>query len=55
MVVESSPVHSSKSNGIIERCVQEVQGMVRTMRSAIERRMGVKLGIEHVVWPWLVE
>ena len=55
MVVESSPVHSSKSNGIIERCVQEVQGMVRTLRSGLERRMGVKLGIDHAVWSWLVE
>ena len=40
MVVESSPVHSSKSNGLIERAVQTVQGMVRTMRSALEEKWG---------------
>ena len=52
---DSSTVHSSKSNGVIERCVQEVQGMVRTLRSAVEERLGVKLAVGHVVWPWLVE
>jgi len=36
--VEHSPVHSSKSNGVIERGVQTVQGMVRTLRSALEER-----------------
>ena len=36
MVVENSPVHSSKSNGVTERAVQTIQGMVRTMRSALE-------------------
>ena len=55
MVVENSPVHSSKSNGVIERAVQTVQGMVRTMRSALEEKWGVELPIEHPVWPWLVE
>ena len=38
MVVEHSPVHSSKSNGIIERAVQTVQGQVRTLRSQVEER-----------------
>ena len=55
MVVESSPVHSSKSNGYIERTVQGVQGMIRTWRSTLEEKWGVRLGAEHVVWPWLVE
>ena len=55
MAVEHSPVHSSKSNGIIERSVQSVQGMIRTMRSALEEKWGVKLEAEHRVWPWLVE
>ena len=55
MVVENSPVHSSKSNGVIERAVQTVQGMVRTMRSALEEKWGVELPIDHPIWPWLVE
>ena len=32
MVVENSPVHSSKSNEFIERTIQSVQGLVRTWR-----------------------
>ena len=55
MVVEHSPVHSSKSNGVVERAVQSVQGMIRTMRSALEDKWGVKLGIGHPVWSWMVE
>ena len=55
MVIEHSPVHSSQSNGVVERGIQAVQGMVRTLRSAIEDRWGVKLEADHVVWAWLVE
>jgi hypothetical protein len=55
MVVENSPVYSSKSNGYIERSVQGVQGMIRTWRSTLEDKWGVKLGAEHRIWPWLVE
>ena len=38
MVVENSPVHSSKSNGFIERTIQSVQGLVRTWRSSLEAK-----------------
>ena len=55
MVVEHSPVHSSKSNGIIERTIQRLQGIIRTWRSAVEDKWGVKLEAEHRIWPWLVE
>ena len=55
MVVENSPVYSSKSNGYIERAVQSVQGMVRTLRSAVEEKWGVKLEIENAIWPWMTE
>ena len=55
LVVENSPVHSSKSNGYIERSVQGVQGMIRTWRSNLEEKWGVKLDAEHRIWPWLVK
>ena len=55
MVIEHSPVHSSQSNGYIERAVQTVQGVIRTMRSALEEKWGVSIGIDHAVWSWLVE
>ena len=53
--MENSPVHSSKSNGVIERGVQTVQGMVRTLRSALEEKWQVTLDVEHAVWTWLIE
>ena len=53
--VEHSPVYSSKSNGVIERGVQTVQGMIRTLRSALEERWQIELQTEHAVWCWLAE
>ena len=55
MAVEHSPVHSSKSNGVVERSVRTVQGMIRTMRSALEDKWGVRVEVGHAVWSWLVE
>ena len=53
--MENSPACSSKSNGVIERGVQTIQGMVRTLRSAIEEKWMVKLDPENALWTWLVE
>ena len=50
-----SPAYSSKSNGVIERGVQTIQGMVRTLRSAIEGKWMAKLDPENALWTWLVE
>ena len=55
MIMEHSPVRSSKSNGVVEKAVQEVQGMVRTMRSALEDKWGMKMSMEHPIWAWLIE
>ena len=38
---ENSPVGDSRSNGLVERTIQSVQGQIRTMRSALESRLGV--------------
>ena len=46
-IMENSPAHSSKSNGVIERGVQTIQGMVRTLRSTIEERWIWKLDPEE--------
>ena len=55
MIGENSPVGSSKSNGIIERAIQSVQGMISTIRSDIEERWRVKIDATHSIWPWIAE
>ena len=55
MIVKNSLVGNSKSNGIVERTVQSVQGIIRTMRSAIEETWEVKIDVTHSVWPWIAE
>ena len=55
MCIETSPVYSSRSNGVIERGIQSLQGQLRTMRSALEEKLGVVLCVEHGVWRWMTE
>ena len=39
MIMKNSLPGSLKSNGILARAIQSVQGMIRTIRSAIEEKM----------------
>ena len=52
MIVENS---NSKSNGIVERAIQSVQGMIRTIRSDIEGWWRVKIDATHSILSWIVE
>lgn len=58
---EHSPVYSSQSNGVAERAVQPVEGQVRTMKDALESRLGVgavtvpRDGDSSSLVAWLVE
>ena len=54
-ISENSPAYSHQSNGVVERGVQSVEGMIRTLRSALEARMEDTLVISDAIWPWLVE
>ena len=55
MIVESSPVGSSQSNGTVERAIQSVQGMVRTLRSSLEEKCEKKFEAVHSIWRWIAE
>ena len=55
VIIETSPAGSSKSNGIVLRAIQSVQGMIRAIRSAIEETWEVKIDVTHSLWPWIVE
>ena len=54
-VVENSPVGSSQSNGVAEKAIQSVQGQVRVLKLALEKRWGIKIPHRHSVIPWVVE
>ena len=54
-VIEKSPVGSSGSNGVVERAVQSVEGMIRTLRSACEERLKVKIKPEEKLTIFMAE
>ena len=54
-VTENSRVGDSSSNGRTERAIQEVGGLVRTLKYALEERLGGPIGLDHPVVPWLAK
>ena len=54
-IQESSPVGSSASNGFIEKGIQDVEGQARTIKHALETRIGSKVPSDHDVIPWMLE
>ena len=53
-ILENSPVGDSRSNGHAERAVQSIAGHVRTIKKALEDRVGIKLNSDHPVIPWII-
>ena len=53
--MENSPVRESEGNGAVERAIQTWEGQVRTMKDALESRIGEEIGPDHVVMTWLAE
>ena len=51
----NSPVGEPQSNGRAENAVRRLQEQVRTMRSDLEGCLGVRIGCEHPLFPWMVE
>lgn len=54
-LLENSLVKSSGSNGVIERGVQEFEYQLRTMKSALDHRLGIKVAADSNVLPWMIE
>ena len=52
--MENSRVGDSDSNGTIENAVSSVQGVARTLRIALEERIGQKIQASDPVIPWLI-
>ena len=47
-------MEDSRSNGYMERAIQEVQGQVRTIKSAVEGRYKEEIAPDHPAIPWMV-
>ena len=55
VVPENSPMGDSRSNGGVERAIQTVEAQVRTIRDALEDRLGVKVLPDSPVMTWIVQ
>ena len=53
-MIEHSPVGDSKSNGFIERTIQSVEGQIRTLSSATQSRIGVKMVPGSALYAWMI-
>ena len=54
-IVEESPVASSGSNGGVERAVQTVEGQIRSLKLALEGRIGREINAEAAVVTFIAE
>ena len=52
---EPSPKDESKSNGEVERAVQSVHGLARTLKEFLEQQSGITLESRSPLLVWLVE
>ena len=51
---EESPAYDSRSNGVIESRIRQVQGLIRALKDALESRIGSKIKEDHICLPWLI-
>lgn len=54
-IVEQAPRGSKGSNGVVERAVQSMEQYLRTLKSALDERVGVRIDVRHPVLTWLCE
>ena len=52
--LQNSPVGDSDNNGRVEKAIQEIGGVARTLRSALEARLKQEINITHPLIPWLI-
>ena len=52
-LVESAPKGEKQANGLAEKAVRDVEGMISTWISATQERYKTNIRGEHVLLPWL--
>ena len=55
MVLTNSKRYDSKSNGKVEKAIQEVEGHIKTLKPHIEYRISKTFPPDHPVIHWIVE
>ena len=55
IVPEASPKGESKSNGEVDRAVQSVHGLARTLKDFLEQKSEIALESVRPLLAWLVE
>ena len=53
--LSNSKNRDSQSNGMVERAIQQVEEIVRTIKLQLEYRMGCKVPAGHPIMHWMVE
>ena len=53
--VEHSKVYDSQSNGTVERAIQSVEGLTRTIKMSLERKINKTIPSMHALMTWMVE
>ena len=54
-IPQNSPVGESQSNGLVERAVRSVKDQVRTLRLALQKRVGCRIPVDHPIMTWMVK
>ena len=53
MFPENSPKAESRSNGLAESAIRELEGMIRTVKDHIETKMGVSIERDSPMLAWI--
>ena len=52
--IENNPAYNSQANCAVERANQALEGQVRTLKSALDSRIGKNRMPDECVMPWLI-
>ena len=53
--MDNSPVAEHQSNGGVERANRDIEDQARTLKDALEERLGETISPESTILPWLIE
>ena len=54
-IVEEAPKGSKGSNGVVERAVQTMEQIIRTLKSALDSHMNTRIDTKHPILTWMVD